>query len=143
MFEPTTIAIVVTLFIVWGVQIFLSNMQMKRFHDRSQKLRRMGTLMSIGLAGNMYKRKVYVSVVVDEESNVVAAEELSGWTVLANAKPIPDMAGRSVWEIGRGDPPRGISSKTWSAIDHAASFIRKKVDPVRAAALERDAEEVG
>lgn len=143
MFEPTTIAIVVGLFLVWTVQIFLSNMQMQRFHKRSQVLRRQGSLMAIGIAGNMYRRKVYVVVVVDDDAQVTAIEELSGFTVLAKSEPVPGMEGRSVWEIGRGDSPPGLDDKTWEAIDHAASFIRKKVDPVRAAAELRGAEEVG
>lgn len=143
MFEPTTIAIVVALFVVWSIQIFLSNQQMSRFNKRTMKLRRQGSQMAIGLAGNMYRRKVYVAVVIDDGGKVVAAEALSGFTVLAKAKPIVGMKGLDVWEIGRGEPPEGIPSKTWAAIDHAAGFLRKKVDPIRAAAMERDAEEVG
>lgn len=143
MFEPTTIAIVVALFIVWSVQIFLSNQQMNRFNKRTMQLRRQGSLMAIGVAGNMYKRKVYVAVVIDDDAEVVAAESLSGFTVLATAKPIPGLQGLDLWEIGRGVPPEGVPNKTWAAIDHAAGFLRKKVDPIRAAAMERDSEEVG
>jgi len=143
MFEPTTIAIVVALFLVWSVQIFLSNQQMNRFNKRTMQLRRQGSLMAIGVAGNMYRRKVYVAVVIDDDGKVVAAESLSGFTVLATAKPVPGMQGLDLWEIGRGESPEGIPSKTWAAIDHAAGFLRKKVDPIRAAAMERDSEEVG
>lgn len=143
MFEPTTIAIVVALFLVWSVQIFLSNQQMNRFNKRTMQLRRQGSLMAIGVAGNMYKRKVYVAVVIDDDGKVVAAESLSGFTVLATAKPIQGIQGLDLWEIGRGASPEGIPSKTWAAIDHAAGFLRKKVDPIRAAAMERDSEEVG
>ncbi|HEY5651116.1 MAG TPA: transcriptional regulator GutM, partial [Acidimicrobiia bacterium] len=82
MFEPTTIAIVVALFLVWSVQIFLSNQQMNRFNKRTMQLRRQGALMAIGVAGNMYRRKVYVAVVIDDDGKVVAAESLSGFTVL-------------------------------------------------------------
>ena len=143
MFEPTTIAIVVALFLVWSVQIFLSNQQMNRFNKRTMQLRRQGSLMAIGVAGNMYRRKVYVAVVIDDDGKVVAAESLSGFTVLATAKPIPGVQGLDLWEIGQGESPEGIPSKTWAAIDHAAGFLRKKVDPILAAAMERDSEEVG
>ncbi len=143
MFEPTTIIIVVALFLVWSVQIFLSNQQMQRFNKRTAQLRRQGSLMAIGVAGNMYRRKVYVAVVIDDEGKVVAAEALSGFTVLANAKPVGGVEGLDLWEVGQGEPPEGIPSKTWAAIDHAAGFLRKKVDPIRAAAMERDSEEVG
>ena len=143
MFEPTTLAIIGALAGVWAIQVFLSTMQMRRFHKRSQQLRRLGAHMAVGLAGNMYRRKVYTVVVVDADGTVVAAEYLSGFTIFANLQPIPSMEGRDVWEIGRGTPPPDISAKTWSAIDHAAGFLRKKIDPVRAAAEERNAEEVG
>lgn len=143
MFEPTTIAIVAALAVLWGIQVFLSTLQMRRFHKRSQQLRRQGAHMAVGVAGNMYKRKVYVVVVVDTAGKVSAAEQLSGFTIFASLRPIPDMEGRDVWEIGRGEPPPKVSAKTWAAVDHAAGFIRKKIDPIRAAAEERDAEEVG
>lgn len=143
MFEPTTIAIVAALAVLWGVQVFLSTLQMRRFHKRSQQLRRQGAHMAVGVAGNMYKRKVYVVVVVDTAGKVTAAEQLSGFTIFASLRPIPGMEGRDVWEIGRGEPAAKVSAKTWAAIDHAASFLRKKIDPIRAAAEARDAEEVG
>lgn len=143
MFEPTTIAIVAALAGLWGIQVFLSTLQMRRFHKRSQQLRRQGAHMAVGVAGNMYKRKVYVVVVVDTAGRVTAAEQLSGFTILASLRPIPGMEGRDVWEIGRGEPPPKVSDKAWAAIDHAAGFLRKKIDPIRSAAEERNAEEVG
>ena len=143
MFESSTITIIVALVLVWSLQIFFSNGQIRRFHRRSQELRRQGTHMAVGIAGNMYRRKTYAVVVVDEASKVVAAEQLSGFTVLARLKPISALVGLDLWEIGRGDPPAGVNTKTWAAVAHAAGFLRKAVDPIRAAAFERDAEEVG
>ena len=143
MFEPTTNAIVVALFNFCSVQIFFSNQQMNRNNKRTMQIRRHGALIAIGVDGNKYRRKVYVPVVIDDGGKVVAAESLSGLTVLATAKPVANVQGRVVWEIGRGQAPEGIPSKTWAAIDHAAGFLRKKVDPIRAAAMERDSEEVG
>lgn len=143
MFEPTTLAIIGALAALWAIQVFLSTLQMRRFHKRSQQLRRLGAHMAVGLAGNMYRRKVYTVVVIDADGTVVAAEQLSGFTILANLQPIPSMEGRDVWEIGRGPAPSEIPAKVWSSVDHAAGFLRKKIDPIRAAAEERNAEEVG
>ena len=127
MFESTTIAILVALVGAWMVQVWLSNGQMRRFHRRSQELRRMGTNMAIGVTGNMYRRKTYVTLVTDDDDRTVAAEELSGFTVLAALRPIEGVEGMHVADIGRGEPPEGISAKTWAALDHAAGFIRNKL----------------
>ena len=75
----------------------------------------------------MYKRKVYTVIAVDEEGRVAAAERLSGSTVMAGAKPVPEVVGLHLDEIGRGDPPDGVDQKTWDSFDMGADFIRKKL----------------
>lgn len=127
MFESSTIAILVALVGAWALQVWLSNGQMRRFHKRSQELRRMGAHMAIGVTGNMYRRKTYVALVIDDDNRTVAAEELSGFTIFAGLQPIDGVEGIHIETIGRGDPPDGISPKTWAALDHAAGFIRKKL----------------
>lgn len=127
MFESSTILVLLALVGAWSLQVWLSNGQMRRFHKRSQELRRMGTHMAIGVTGNMYKRKTYVALVTDDDNQAVAAEQLSGFTVMAGLKPIDGVEGIHIENIGRGDPPSGISPKTWEALDHAADFIRKKL----------------
>lgn len=131
MFESSTIAVLVLLVAAWGLQIWLSNHQMRRFHRRTTELRRQGRYLAVGLAGNMYRRKTYVALVVDESGHVVTAEELSGWTVLATLQPIDGVAGMPLADVGAGEPPEGIAPKTWSAMDHAAGFIRKQLDKDR------------
>lgn len=131
MFEPTTIAILVLLVGAWGLQIWMSNYQMRRFHRRTSQLRRQGRHLAVGLAGNMYRRKTYVALVVDDDDRVSAAEELSGWTVFAALEPIEGVVGMPLAQVGGGDPPAGVSAKTWSAMDHAAGFIRKQLEKER------------
>jgi hypothetical protein len=105
----------------------LSNYQMARFHRRSQKLRRLGTHMATGVSGNMYRRKVYGLLVTDGSRTVVAAEQLSGWTVAAGLKPVPELVGLDLDVVGKGDPPAGVRAKQWAAFDHAADFIRDEL----------------
>jgi DNA-binding transcriptional regulator of glucitol operon len=132
--DGSTIAVLVALVGAWATQILLSNHQMRRFHRRSQQLRRLGTHMATGVAGSMYKRKVYALLVVDEHRRVAAAEQLSGWTVAAGLKPVPELVGLDLATVGRGDPPPGVRAKHWAAFDHAADFIRKELarTPARA-----------
>lgn len=122
------IAIVAILAGAWLLQIWLSSQQMRRFHRRNQELRRMGTHLAIGMSGNMYRRKTYVSLVTDADRRVVAAESLTGFTVFATSKPIPGVVGLSLEEAGKGEPPAEVPAKTWAAIDHAAQFIRDKLE---------------
>ena len=48
--DRTTITLLVVLVGAWLLQIFMSNWQMRRFHRRSQEMRRRGTEMAVGLA---------------------------------------------------------------------------------------------
>jgi DNA-binding transcriptional regulator of glucitol operon len=127
MFDRPSVAIVGFLVAAWLLQIWMSAQQMRRFHATSQRLRRMGTHMAVGVAGNMYRTKTYVALVIGTGRQVVAAERISGLTVFASSKPVPEVVGISLDEVGRDDPPRGVSPKTWAALDHAAGFIRKKL----------------
>ncbi len=127
MFSSEAILIVGLLAAAWLLQIFLSSWQMKRFHDRTRAMRRLGKYTSVGVSGSMYKRKVYTVIAVDEEGRVAAAERLSGSTVMAGAKPVPEVVGLHLDEIGRGDPPDGVDQKTWDSFDMGADFIRKKL----------------
>ncbi len=133
MFESRTIAILVLLVAAWGFQIWLSNQQMRRFHGRSQKLRRLGKYMAIGLAGNTYRRKTYAVLVIDDEHRVVAAEYLSGFTIFASLRPIEGVTGMDLDRVGEGHPPPGVSVKTWDALEHAAGFIRNQLAKEEAA----------
>lgn len=127
MFGSNTILIVGLLAAAWLLQIFLSSWQMKRFHDKTQQMRSLGKYTSVGLAGSMYRRKTYTVIAVDEDGRVTGAERLSGTTVLAGAKTVPEVIGLHLDELGRGDPPAGVDGKTWESLDMGADFIRKKL----------------
>ena len=124
--DRISVTVVLLLAGAWLLQIYLSSQQMKRFHAKTQEWRRMGSNMAIGLAGTTYRRKTYAVVVTDEEWSVVKAGRLTGFTVAANLKPVDEIIGMALENVGRGDPPAGVNDKTWAALDHAASFLRKK-----------------
>lgn len=116
----------------WLVQIVLSNIQMKRFHATTQRLRKTGTHMAIGLAGSTYRRKVYTAVVTDDDDIVTAGGRLGGFTVAATMRELPEIVGLHLDRVGKGAPPEGVDAKTWESLDHAAEFIRKKLAKERA-----------
>lgn len=125
MFEPQTIGLIAVLAGAWALQFWLTNRQTRSFHNRTMELKAKGSRMAVGIAGSNWKGKVYGVVVTDDDGRVTAAETLSGFTVFARSKPIPEIHGMSLDELGSGEPPEGISPKTWQAVDHAAGFLRK------------------
>src|SRR5690606_2160279 len=91
--DTTTVTVLIVLVGAWLLQIFMSNMQMRRFHRRSQEMRRTGTDMAVGLAGTNYRRKTYAVLVTDLHQRVTAAGYLSGFTVFADMKELPQLEG--------------------------------------------------
>lgn len=141
MMDATTIALLLVLVGAWLLQIFMSSWQMRRFHRRSQEMRRTGTNMAVGLTGTTYRRKTYAVLVTDLYQQVTAAGWLSGFTVFADMKELPQLEGMHLDEIGRSEPPDGISPKTWNALDHAAGFIRNKLAKSSTGTDEQEGEE--
>jgi len=123
----TSVFIVLALAAAWLVQIMFSSWQMLRFHRQNQELRKLGTMMSTGVSGTTYRRKVYATVVTDDSHHVTAAGRLSGFTVIAGMKPVEEVVGMHIDQIGEGEPPAGVKQKTWDALGHAAGFIRAKI----------------
>jgi DNA-binding transcriptional regulator of glucitol operon len=136
--DRISITVVLLLAAAWMLQILLSTQQIRKFNATSQKLRRLGEYMAVGMAGTTYRKKVYATLVTDEEGRVVAALKLGGWTVFARGKPIDQVIGLSLEEVGRGEPPQGVTAKTWAALDHAADFIRKKITQDAASPLDEE-----
>ncbi len=126
MTEGPGFVIVMLLAGAWLLQIWLSSRQMRRFHADSQRLRKLGKYMAIGLAGTTYRRKVYTALAVDDAGKAITAIQLGGFTVFARSRTIEGIAGMPLEQIGQGEPPPEISQKTWASLDHAAGFIRKK-----------------
>lgn len=124
--DRVSVTVLILLVGAWLLQIVLSSFQMRRFHRKSQQWRREGSAMAIGLSGTTYRRKTYAVIVSDHDGRVVKAGRLSGFTVAARLKPVDEVVGISVFDVGRGDPPANVDHKTWAAMDHAAEFIRKK-----------------
>ena len=90
----TTAVVILGLGIAWAVQLFLSYWQMNRFYGRVFKLRKQyGGTASIGMEGSSWKRRQYAVLVVDNEKRILAAEQLSGWTIFATLKPVDGLNG--------------------------------------------------
>lgn len=121
MFGPGAFMII-ALAIAWIAQLGLSLWQMRRFYHRRGELRKLGRA-SVGLAGGTYKGKVYTIIVVDENDKITHAEKLSGITIFANLKPVPQVVGLSLKDLLQEEPGAKIPKKIWESFRNAADHF--------------------
>lgn len=112
--------------LVWILQLALSLLQTRRFHKRVFQLRKEGNQTSVGMSGSTWKRKVYGVLVVNQDRTILRAEKLSGFTVFANLRPVPELGGKPMSVLDRDEPLPGINEKVWKAFQNAAGFIKNK-----------------
>jgi DNA-binding transcriptional regulator of glucitol operon len=112
--------------LVWILQLALSLLQTRRFHKRVFELRKEGNQTSVGMSGSTWRRKVYAVLVVDENRTIIRGEKLSGFTVFANLKPVPELGGKPMSVLDEDTPVAGINEKLWKAFQNAAGFIKNK-----------------
>lgn len=118
-FEPSLILVLAGL---WIFQLLLSQWQMHRFYKRIAQLRRLGTV-SIGMEGSAWRRRQYAVLVVDQDKQIVRAEQLSGWTVLATLRPVQGLEGQPMSVLLDDSAPLPVSKKLRGALRNATDFI--------------------
>lgn len=125
--------LIIGLVVAWIAQLGLSLLQTKRFYGRRGELKKLGRV-SVGLAGSTYKGKIYTVIVVDENDRIINAEKLSGMTVFANLKPVPEIVGLSLEDLLQEEPQIKIKKKIWESFKNAAN----QFFPVDEVKLEED-----
>jgi DNA-binding transcriptional regulator of glucitol operon len=108
----------------WVLQGMFSFWQAKRFYGRIQQLRTLGRT-AVGVAGSIYRTKAYGVLAVDGENRIVRAEKLSGFTFLAQPKPVQQLAGMTLSDFLSG-PVNGLSPKLYDAFKMAAESLVKE-----------------
>lgn len=138
--DSTATLIIGGLVVMWLLQLGLSYWQMRRFYRRVAELRRRGTV-SIGMHGSMWRGRQYAVLVADEQERIVHAEQLSGWTVLANLKPVAGVAGRTLEELFDDEAQWPVKPKLRLALRNAAQHIRTAKERAAAKKAEAAAQE--
>ena len=110
--------IILTLAAGWMLQVWLVGQQTRNFYNRMKELRKDGRA-SIGLAGNIYKGRIYTVLVLDEEDRIIHAEKLSGITVFAKLKPVPELIGVTLEDLMDENREFDLTKKTMQAFRHA------------------------
>jgi DNA-binding transcriptional regulator of glucitol operon len=98
--------------------------QAKRFYGRIQQLRAFGRT-AVGVAGSIYRTKAYGVLAVDDQNRIVRAEKLSGYTFLAQPRPVQQLAGLTLSDFLSG-PVEGLSPKLYDAFKMAAESLLKE-----------------
>ena len=120
--------VIVGLAVAWFLQLVLSTRQLRRFYARFNELRKSGRC-AIGMEGSIYRRRVYAIVVANDDDRVTHAEQLSGWTVFAQLRPVESLVGRSLQETANGQIA-GVPPKIGRAFQKAAVDILTADDNV-------------
>lgn len=133
--STTATVIILMLAIMWALQYALSFWQMRRYYRRLAELRREG-MVWVGMAGSAWRRRQYAVLVVDRDNRIVRAEQLSGWTVLAALKPVPELEGRPASDLTDDALELPVSGKLLlalrDAVKHMEAYARKKAAEAQA-----------
>ena len=117
--------LIILIAIAWTLQLALTLWQTRRFYRRLSVLRRDGK-SAIGMAGSIYRGRIYVILVVDENNIIRHAEKLSGWTVFASLRPVPVLVGKSLDALLDGENKSlSLSKKEREAFQNAAENLLK------------------
>jgi DNA-binding transcriptional regulator of glucitol operon len=109
--------------VAWVLQLVLSLRQMRRFYRRVSELKRLGRT-SIGVGGGTDRGRAYAVVVADPSGRVLTAEVMSGISVFARLRPLPELKGWNLPALHE-TPPAGLKTKQRAALIQAADKLLK------------------
>lgn len=117
MTNQTVLVLVLTFAGVWALQMWAGGMQARRFMRAVRAIRATGRT-AIGSAGGRIGGRVFVALATDPAGRVVAATRLSGRTVFARPRPVPDVVGHELADLRtRAETPLD------EAVAEAAGFL--------------------
>jgi DNA-binding transcriptional regulator of glucitol operon len=109
--------------LAWVLQLVLSLRQMRRFYRRVAELKRLGRT-GIGVGGGTYRGRAYAVVVADPQGRVLTAEVMSGISVFAGLRPLPELKGWNL-RVLHESPPASLNAKQRAALTQAANKLLK------------------
>lgn len=85
--------------LLWGLQLYGTAKQGQQFMREVSRLRQQGETAIGASSMSRVKRRGYVALASDETDLVTGAIELSGVTVFARAKPVPELVGAPLTDL--------------------------------------------
>ena len=125
--------IFIALAVMWIFQFGMAYLQMRRFYGRLKEVRKSG-LTAVGQGGGQYKGRSYAVLTVNDDSQIVHAEQFKGWTVFARLRPVPEFIGMSLQELLDKEDSLPTTPKLRTAFGNAA---RDLLEARQGAELER------
>lgn len=119
------LSIVLVLAIAFGLQLFLSTIQMKNFNRAYIEMRRKGKVAIGRKAGGFFAGAI-VMFRIDDDGIIQEGRKMEGSTFLARMRPFAGYEGRSVAELTRADGPRNHRN-LGLAIENAANNYKSFV----------------
>ena len=89
--------------VLWCLQLYATAKQGQHFMREVSKLRPLGETAIGASSMSRLKRRVYVTLAADETDRVTGAIELSGVTVFARAKPVPELVGTPLTQLAESE----------------------------------------
>jgi DNA-binding transcriptional regulator of glucitol operon len=115
------------------VQALGASWQARRMVSTMKALFQHGTL-AVGMAGNIYRGKVYAFLVADDQGAIVKAQQLKGWTVFAQPRPVEALIGLQLSDLLVESPQiQGVSQKAMQAFSMAARTLMDRLEERQAA----------
>ncbi|MBX5451635.1 transcriptional regulator GutM [Thermogemmatispora sp.] len=114
--------------VAWCLQLALAYGQARRFYRDVSRLRRLGRCAT-AMAGGRYRGRTYVVLVAHpEQRTILAARYLSGWTVFARLRPLPQLEGRPLDELLSAQQlsTTGLAPRLVEAINIAAGTLHER-----------------
>jgi glucitol operon activator protein len=119
------LSIVLVLAIAFGLQLFLSTIQMKNFNRAYIEMRRKGKVAIGRKAGGFFAGAI-VMFRIDDDGIIQEGRKIEGSTWIARVKPFPGYEGRNVAELTREDGPRNHRN-LGLALENAADNYKRFV----------------
>jgi len=133
LFAGSSLAVLAGILIFFFVvQALGASWQARRMVATMKALYQHGTL-AIGMAGSIYRGRLYAFLVSNDEGTIVKAEQLKGWTVFAQPRPVEALIGLKLSDLLVESPTvEGVSKKAMQAFSMAARTLMDRLEERRA-----------
>jgi glucitol operon activator protein len=116
--------------VAWCLQLALAYWQARRFYRDVSRLRRLGPCAT-AMAGGRYRGRTYVVLVAHPKRRaILAARQLSGFTVFARLRPLPQVEGRPLDELLVPETlgALGLKPRLSEAVRSAAGTLQEAIE---------------
>jgi DNA-binding transcriptional regulator of glucitol operon len=109
--------------VMWVFQLYLAVKQSQRFTDQLKEIRTAGTTTSVGMGGYRYRGGRAFVALAHKDGIVTGARKMTGLSVFQGAKPFPEVEGRHIRDLAKGEGMEGLRFKLVEATKMSATTL--------------------